>query len=760
MNKKYIFLAVCISNLIYSSSYLISNRGSYGSGKIALFDAMHKNSVLIGGYTDTTMDNGHCVGNIISNQLVTVIIPESLSKFSPVNESCTCQNQSNCKYSSSCPYYCGSVIEEGSIIQINTTAVNKCYYLYLCDQNQCYLPRYLADADVPFSYNSCPQNYTSATLDDNTTLCCTTAATTENLRLNVSPLCQQMSNFILENFANTSPGAKYTVKEYADCSADATSYCAVTFQPSNSFKLGINTDTLSSATHNAPATCTLSGNNPQCSFLALNGSTNTCGFLLQTYISYQDGSSKTYNGIDALNQWFQYNYDQAQNAASQGNTYNYTNLPEAYLNNCTSLDIDLTLDLAYNKSAPFFQKVLDIRKRAILRSLHLPPIELPDPQQIESEMRNPGSIRLTPVQKRVIDTFKKNKPIAMKYFAQLTKLEELLATKGAVDVMSSDLGIPCIGSATEDTDGSMIVTYTCATLAYTPNYVCTFTFTGPSKTGQCGSSGTGPYCPNGNTDANGNPIYSTPSFSLYSSDCSFPVEDFVFSGPTIGTKTDFNCGFCGQDEMQLVAQSKTTINPALLPFDDSQSGEPTCLNGFVSSLTPERPYNYPQGGSCYNGVLAYNNAGEAYSLSVDVAGKATGYGFNHTVNPFNPNYLDTSFIAIDTGSTCAPAYTWGYKINGINVTLDQKTFNPEISLGLCGAGAQGWAYANMSKAFDNSPLAFFYVPNWTMWNCYLQNGAPVCTDLTANKNNPWLSGLIGGYSIYGTIMPCTGNIVQ
>jgi len=513
MKKILMTLLLIINCNNQAASYLISNGGSQDAGDVALYDTATNNSVLIRGYSDTMNDNGHCAqGQITDGQQITILIPEDLSKFGYINSSCAVPTATPPNYSAFCPVFCNGIITQDTVIEQNVGTKT------VCSSTQ--TPGFTAIPD--------PDNPGS-------TIYCGQQTTTVPITLQVSPICQLMASYLINNFADPN-STFYKIAEYAQCSTSATSYCAVSFTPkSEGFKVRINTDLLSNANHATPASCSQSNNNLTCQFTEKDGSTkNSCGFVINDDV-YGSGTT-------ALNTWF-----------SQGAN---GNPPTAYFQNCTNTQPVISMSEINKIYAPQLHNLLNIRLR-----IHGFPVQLPVPMPFI----------LSPLQKAEIKKYREftsldNIEKYMKYNNFITtQTKSLVAQYTSTIEKKIQEGIPCVASYSSDANGNPLVIYTCITKDYNPNYTCNFVYSASVSSGQ---------------------------FNFVSSNCSFPVESFIFQSPTLNPNENFDCGFCSVAEINTVGANKvgndiesSLGNPGeLYPFKTNISTAPTCGDGFVANL--------------------------------------------------------------------------------------------------------------------------------------------------------------------------------
>lgn len=516
--KKILILILSLS-IFYAScnTYLISNGGQQSENNyIGVYDENTQSSALVGGYLSASVDNGHCVqGNIVPGKSITILIPEDLSKFGLVKAGCA-----------------ASVNADGS---------------YNFDDENC-AGNVLCDAIV--------KN------DSNTNIA--VKGKTLNKTLHVSPVCQQLGAYIINNFADQS-STNFSISEYASCADSKTSYCAVQFQPKNSdFKLRINTDYLVLSGHNMPSSCSIGTatasstedqkNAQGAKSAAQTGDQSACNLLIKNTQNPNPVGSFNIQGA-SINDWINNNLG----LISQGST-NLTP-PAGYLK-CSYMSPQASQNLL----SQAYQKLNDNKHQMINQRMMqfgfapAPPDPMPaNPTMIQRFFE----IRWKALQANTQqwnDYQSKLKTVQQDVESQITK-------QAAQDVSN---GIPCIGTVSTDLNGDPQIIYSCTTLDYNPDYTCNFIYnvtnSGCAQSGSC-------------------------TMKLSSAYCDFPASIAVES-PQQGD-SDFYCGYCGPAEIYNVGQNKLGIGiesgaygkpGALYPFATNSSKNPVCSNGFISEF--------------------------------------------------------------------------------------------------------------------------------------------------------------------------------
>lgn len=489
MLRKIILLLFVSVYLNSNNTYFIQNFGQQtGQNYIALYDELNKNSTLVGGYTSEQSDNGHCVSGISDGQALTLIFPENLSAFGLLNSSCkgTDNNSPSCENS----VLCDVVVTEGAQVAVNY------------------------------------------------------GGNTVTRTLHVSPLCNSIGNYIINNFADNS-NKNFKISEYASCDPTKPSYCAVQFTtPSDkSYQLKFNSELVypqqsSSLVYNA---CTVAAN-----AATTTGSQVNCNNMLVSNLQQNPSCYFNISG-SSVNDWVTQNLNQIKQGSSavppQGAFVCSNQLSES------AVSQEIT-----NIYANYDSQVNELVNKAMLQSGYpaMPPIPMPpNPTQEEKNL----------VVK--YQAFMRNNPSKI----PLMEKTHFLLTQTIANQINEktvpSLGTPCIGTVSLDTKGNPMVIYSCTTSGLTPAYDCTFVYTYNTKTS---------------------------AMELTSSYCDIPD---LYASKVCENSIDA-CGFCGAAEKSTVGansvnnqiESSNYGSPGeLYPFDTSKAERiPSCSSGFISNL--------------------------------------------------------------------------------------------------------------------------------------------------------------------------------
>jgi hypothetical protein len=522
-NRLYLSL-ILFAPLIASDTYLISNKGlstfvaNPPSGStpavlqnyIALYDQEANSSTLIGGYYDQENDNAHCAMGAVKGQSLTLIIPENPQKFGMVSANCNCQSNQNSKACKNqpegCSVLCGGVVEDGTELQVNG----------------------------------------------------------KNVTLHVSPLCQSIGYGIINQF-NADNNTDYKVAEYISCNENAQSYCSITFVPKKSFNLQIITDYLGFGAV-TPGGCQVSSSgSASCDLMQQDSTLSKCSL---------DSSG--------LNTWVNTNLKNIlqQQVSAPPLAYFSCNPSPVQLNQAL---IDKYINSAQEQITTLVTKAYEKNNISYI------------PVSAVEAITQSKSDTLTLDQQNQLKTFYKNlcptvsftipsdisTPKAFGEFQQkcisspgassnMEKLQGVNVPNTVITKLVDNVknavakGLPCVGLATLDTNNDPIVTYTCSTIGFSPEYTCTFIYTVTDK--NCASSGN---C----------------TMQLSSAYCNVPAE-------LILNTENISCGFIGLAESGTVGKNgvgvsiEASYGDGLYPFatSSSQIQMPDSSNGMITEM--------------------------------------------------------------------------------------------------------------------------------------------------------------------------------
>ena len=671
-----------LSSSLHASEILISNGGQGSINSNYIAFYGNGTSALIGGYEDPNGDNGHCVSGIVDGNPITIIIPESLGKFGIIQPGCQYPN-----YNAKCASLNDGVVVQGQNITVGSNLVS----------------------------------------------------------LSVSPLCQQIAAYLINNFSDPN-STGYQIVEYAKSDVSATSYCSVQFVPKSSgFRLRINTDYLLYSGHILPGSCSVGSADPnssesdkeqQSQLVATNpGQQSSCKLnLLPNSDVFYDfiipQSSLQNMSAKSLNDWVGQNLS----AITSANETNPAPPPPAGYFQCVG-NQEICPAVQQAVKDEIVQQYQNQESSLINMRLRFKRY----PSYMPSLPKNP-----TAEEQKEYDTYQDwmnkassdQKNAYQEYYQSTKKRISDYITDEISKAEASSAGIQCVGTSSTDLNGNPVISYSCTTLKQDPEYTCNFVYT-ISDNSNC----TGGSC----------------SMQLSSAYCSFPPSIAMQSPQTGGQ--DFNCGFCGSAEINTVGNSPiaTGIESGSMGPTNQNSG---VLYPYKTDNVPHScPTSYP-GCRCSFGFATTLNPSGTYSpfvatneLSLELP------AFNFTKDNVNLIYRNSAINC--AGSDCVQTITQSLAagqsmlqnaeagvIDGL-VIGNCNGLSPQSNGSCIGANStapvfqgDGSCCVGVSKSLTGRPLLFV-------------SGVPTNTNILkrfrCSSDDPFCSLLDDNYNVKGSI---------